>query len=215
MPAGKAIRVFIVDDQPVVRQGLSTFIKAMEDLEVCGTAPSGRNLIDQVEAAQADVILMDMKMPEVDGLEATRQLLAHNPTARVIVLTSFHSDDMVASALRAGAMGYVLKNATAKEIAAAVRAALEGRRTLAPEAAEALIRVSQAPAPLGHDLTAREREVLALLVEGMNNRQIAEWLVISTATVKYHVGNILGKLGVSSRVEAVSVALREKVLESP
>jgi len=207
------IRVFIVDDQPVVRQGLSAFLMAMEDMDICGQASSGRDLLPLLEKASADIILMDLKMPDVDGLEATRAIMEHDPEARVIVLTSFHTDQMVAAALQAGAMGYLLKNATAEEIAAAIRGAVAGRRTLASEATEALIRISQAPDPVGHDLTRREREVLLRMVEGMNNRQIAEALVISTATVKYHVGNILSKLGVSSRVEAVSLALKEHILE--
>lgn len=210
----KAIQVLIVDDQPVVRQGLSTFLMAMEGLAVCGEASNGVNIVPLIEEIQPDVILMDLKMPECDGLTATSRILDAEPTARIIVLTSYHSDEMVQEALQAGALGYVLKNATAEEIAAAIRNAMARRRTLAPEATDALIRISQAPKPLGHDLTEREREVLAQLVEGLNNKQIANQLVISTATVKYHIGNILSKLEAANRVEAVSIALREGILST-
>jgi len=213
MAKGNPIRVFIVDDQPVVRQGLTAFLMAMEDMDICGQASSGRGLLHALEPAEADVVLMDLKMPEVDGLAATRAVLEHNPKARIVVLTSYHSDEMVKEALQAGALGYVLKNATAEEIAAAIHNAMADRRTLAPEAADALIRISQAPASPGYDLTERERDVLALMIEGLNNNQIAERLVISTATVKYHVGNILSKLGAANRVEAVSLALKEGILD--
>lgn len=213
MAEGSPIRVFIVDDQPVVRQGLSAFLMAMEDMEICGQASNGRDLLQALETARADIILMDLKMPEMDGLAATKVVLENNPKARIIVLTSYHSDEMVKEALQAGAMGYVLKNATAEEIAAAIRNAIADRRTLAPEAADALIRMSKAPASPGHDLTDRERDVLALMVEGLNNGQIADRLVISTATVKFHVGNILSKLHAANRVEAVSLALKEGMLD--
>jgi len=213
MAEGSPIRVFIVDDQPVVRQGLSAFLMAMEDMEICGQASNGRDLLQALETARADIILMDLKMPEMDGLAATKVVLENNPKARIIVLTSYHSDEMVKEALQAGAMGYVLKNATAEEIATAIRNAMVDRRTLAPEAADALIRMSKAPASPGHDLTDRERDVLALMVEGLNNGQIADRLVISTATVKFHVGNILSKLHAANRVEAVSLALKEGMLD--
>jgi NarL family two-component system response regulator LiaR len=157
---------------------------------------------------------MDMKLPELDGVAATRAIKARFPRVQVVALTSFREEGMVQRALQAGALSYLLKNATAAELAAAIRAAHAGRPTLAPEATQDLIHAAARPATPGHDLTSREREVLALMVQGLNNNAIAERLVVSLSTVKTHVSNVLTKLGVTSRTEAVALAVEHKLVTS-
>jgi NarL family two-component system response regulator LiaR len=202
------IRVLIVDDHTMVRRGLATFLKVFDDLELAGEAASGQAAIQLCGQLQPDVVLMDMLMPDMDGATATRLIRKQSPVIQVIALTSFKEEILVQSALQAGAIGYLLKDVSADELARAIRAAHAGRATLSPEAAQALVHAaSQPPAP-GFDLTERERVVLALMAEGLNNTQIAGRLTVSPSTVKSHVSNILSKLGVASRTEAVSLALR-------
>jgi two-component system, NarL family, response regulator LiaR len=155
-----------------------------------------------------DVILMDLMMPDMDGATATRLIRQQFPTVQVVALTSFKEQQLVQNALQAGAIGYLLKDVSADELAWAIRAAHAGRATLSPEAAQALVDAANQPPAPGHDLTERERVVLALMVEGLNNTQIAARLVVSPSTIKTHVSNILSKLGVASRSEAVALALR-------
>lgn len=208
----RPIRVMIVDDQPVVRQGLATFLTAYDDMELVGEATSGEETLAAYIRFEPDVVLMDLVMPGADGVEATRQLRDHDPEARIVVLTSFRDDDLVQAALQAGALGYHLKNATADTLANAIRVAYSGRSTLAPEATEALIRAATQPPSPGHDLTDREMEVLTLMVQGLNNREIGEKLFVSPSTAKFHVGNILGKLGADSRSEAVAIAIQNGIV---
>ncbi|HEY3342543.1 MAG TPA: response regulator transcription factor, partial [Anaerolineae bacterium] len=190
------IRVLLVDDHTMVRRGLATFLRVFEDLEMAGEAASGDAAVQLCAQVQPDVVLMDMVMPGMDGAAATHLIRQQFPQVQVIALTSFKEEGLVTSALQAGAIGYLLKDVSAEELAQAIRAAHLGRATLSPEATQALVRaVSQPPVP-GHDLTAREREVLALMVEGYSNSQIAEKLVVSPSTVKSHVSNVLSKLGV-------------------
>ena len=206
------IRVMIVDDHTMVRRGLATFLKVYDDLELAGEAASGEAAIQLCAQLQPDVVLMDMVMPDMDGATATRFIRKQWPLIQVLALTSFKEEILVQSALKAGAIGYLLKDVTADELAQAIRAAHAGRSTLSPEAAQALVHAaSQPPAP-GFDLTERERGVLALMVEGLNNTQIAGRLTVSPSTVKSHVSNILSKLGVASRTEAVAIALRHKLV---
>jgi NarL family two-component system response regulator LiaR len=206
------IRVLVVDDHTMVRRGLATFLKAFDDLELAGEAASGQAAVQLCAQLQPDVVLMDMVMPDMDGAAATRLIRKHSPSVQVLTLTSFKEEILVQSALQAGAIGYLLKDVSADELAQAIRAAHAGRSTLSPEAAQALVHaVSQPPAP-GIDLTERERAVLALMVEGLNNTQIAARLTVSPSTVKSHVSNILSKLGVSSRTEAVTLALRNRLV---
>lgn len=209
-----SIRVMIVDDHAVVRSGLSAFLLAFDDLEVAGEVGSGADAVAVCHGHAPDVVLMDLVMPGMDGATATAEIRKTCPDVQVIALTSFPEDDLVQRALAAGAIGYLLKNVSADDLANAIRAAHAGRPTLAPEAAEALIRTTRRPgAALGADLTAREREVLALMVEGFSNPTIAETLVVSRSTVKFHVSSILAKLGVSGRTEAVALAIQEKLLD--
>lgn len=213
MPEADSIRVMIVDDHAVVRSGLAAFLMAFDDLELAAEARGGEEAIRLCRRERPDVILMDMVMPEVDGADATEAIREEFPEVQVIALTSFKDEDLVQRAMQAGAIGYLLKNATAEELAEAVRAARAGHPTLSREAAEVLIRATTRPPKIGFDLTPRELEVLALMTEGLSNPDIAERLVVSRSTIKFHVSSILSKLGVASRTEAVALALQEKIIE--
>jgi NarL family two-component system response regulator LiaR len=202
----------IVDDHAVVRSGLAAFLLAFDDLELAGEASSGVEAVRLCNQLQPDVVLMDLVMPEMDGATATRAIRQACPQIQVIALTSFKEEELVQGVLQAGAIGYLLKNVSAEELTNAIRKAQVGQPTLAPEAAQALIHASTQP-PLGHDLTDREREVLALMVKGLNNPEIAERLVVSQSTVKFHVSSILSKLGVSSRTEAVALAVQHHLVK--
>ncbi len=202
------IRVLVVDDHAVVRGGLGAFLLAFDDLEQVGEAASGRDALRVCADARPDVVLMDMMMPEMDGADTTRLLREQFPDVQVIALTSFKEDALIRRALQAGAVGYVLKNISADELAAAIRAARAGLPTLAPEAAQVLIRAATQPRGPGDDLTPREREVLRLMAQGKNNPEIADRLVVSRSTVKFHISSILAKLGAASRTEAVAFALQ-------
>lgn len=213
-PPGR-IRVLIVDDHAVVRSGLATFLQAFDDFELLGVAGDGAEAVRLCAETSPDVVLMDLLMPEMDGIAATRAIRERHPNVRVIALTSFQDQEKVQAALDAGAIGYLLKNVSADELAQAIRLARAGRPTLAPEATQALIHAATRPPTPGHDLTPREREVLALMVQGLNNADIAKRLVVNRSTAKFHVSNILTKLGVASRTEAVAFALTHHLLPQP
>ena len=214
MTDNKSIRVMLVDDHAVVRSGLSTFLMTCEDMELVAEASSGEQALVIYEKVKPDVIMMDLAMPGMDGATATRMIREKHPEIQVIVLTSFKEQELVEGALQAGAIGYLLKDVSAMELANAIRAANAGKPTLAPEAAQALIQATRFPAEkIGFDLTEREHEVLALMARGLNNNDIAERLVISRSTAKFHVSSILSKLGAASRTEAVAIALQNKLVK--
>jgi two-component system, NarL family, response regulator LiaR len=210
-PSGP-IRVMLVDDHTMVRRGLAAFLKVFDDLQLAGEAESGAAAIQLCAEVVPDVVLMDMVMPDMDGAAATRAIRQQFPQVQVIALTSFKEGDLVKNALEAGAIGYLLKDVSADELARAIRAAHAGRATLSPEAAQALVETANQPPASGPDLTERELEVLTLMVEGLNNTQIAGRLTVSPSTIKSHVSNILSKLGVTSRTEAVTLALRNRIV---
>ena len=213
MTESNPIRVMLVDDHAVVRSGLSAFLLAFDDLELVAEAGGGEEAVRLCERLGPDVVLMDLVMPGMDGAAATRAIRERCPQIQIIALTSFKEKELVQGALEAGAIGYLLKNVTADELADAIRKAHAGRPTLAPEAAQVLIQATREspPAP-GYDLTEREREVLALMVEGLSNPEIAARLVVSPSTVKFHVSNVLSKLGVTRRTEAVAMAVQSDLV---
>lgn len=213
MNSSQPIRVMLVDDHMMVRRGLATILKVYDDLELVGEAADGDAAIQLCASLLPDVILMDLVMPDVDGVTVTRAIRQRFPTVQVIALTSFKEENLVQSALQAGAIGYLLKDVTAEELAQAIRAAHAGRSTLSPEASQALVKAATRPPPSGHDLTDREMDVLALMIEGLNNTEIAEKLFVSPSTIKSHVSHILAKLDVSSRTEAVAVAVRQHLVK--
>ena len=211
MMAQSPIRILLVDDHDMVRRGLAVFLMAFDDFELVGEAGNGQEAFERCAQLQPDVILMDLMMPIVDGVTAIRRIREAYPATQIIALTSFSEEKLVADAMQAGAIGYLFKNATVDELAAAIRAARVGLPTLAPEATRVLIRRAVQPSAPGYDLTDRERAVLRLLVEGRSNPEIADRLSVSRSTVKTHVSHILEKLGVGSRLEAVTLAIRHKL----
>lgn len=206
------IRVLVVDDHPLAHTGMRHFLNAFHDLELVGEASSGEEALSLCESCQPDVILMDMMMPGMDGVATTRAIKQRYPQIQIIALTSYREGNLVERALRAGAISYLLKNISAFDLAQAIRAAHAGRAILAQEATEALVQTIRQPSGPGFDLTEREREVLRLLVQGLSNAQIAEQLAISRATVKFHIGSIFSKLGVSSRSEAIAMAYQHHLI---
>lgn len=208
------IRVMIVDDHQVVRQGFSVFLKAFTYLELVGEASNGLEAIQMCEQVQPDVILMDMVMPQLDGIGAIKAIHQKYPQIHIIALTSYNEDrNLVQSALQNGAIGYLFKDVSIDDLAQAIKTAHAGIQVLAPEATRMLMQVKAQPTIPHFNLSERELDVLRLLIEGMTNPQIAEKLIISRSTVNFHVSSILGKLGASSRTEAVSIAHQYKLVD--
>jgi len=208
----KTIRVMLVDDHAVVRSGLGAFLLVNKDMNMVGEAESGEDALEKVSLLSPDVVLMDLKMPGMGGVAAIRALRQKYPEIKIIALTSYADEGLVQGALQAGAIGYLMKNVQAFELANAIRSAAVGRLTLSPEATEVLVQSATQPVIPGHDLTERERDVLKLMVAGLQNAEIAQQLIISPSTVKYHIGNIYSKLGVDSRVAAVSLAIQRQLV---
>ena len=208
-----AIRVLLVDDHAVVREGLRNFLALQDGLEIVGEASDGNEAIEQAQRLEPDVILMDLRMPGLDGIGAMRQLRARSPASRVIVLTSFLEDERVLPAIQAGAAGYLLKNVAPAELARAIRAAHAGEAIIDPTAAARLVQaIADDARPRIEEperLTRRERDVLELIARGQSNKRIALELGISEKTVKTHVGHLLAKLGVTDRTQAALMAVEE------
>lgn len=203
-------RVLIVEDQRIVREGIVALLEDEEQIEIVGEAANGREAIALYAALHPDVVLMDLQMPEVDGPEATRQICAADPQARVLVLTTYATDEFIFTALKAGACGYLLKDTSADQLVAAIRAVQRGETQLSPQIATRLVHGVTQGRP--ETLSNREIEVLQLVAQGQNNSMIAEALIITPRTVKAHMQNILAKLGASNRAEAVRLALQQGII---
>jgi len=216
------IRVLIADDQMMVREGFSVLLNAMPDIEVVGEAVNGREAVDRVRELSPDVVLMDIRMPELNGIEATREIVAVDGTAKVLVLTTFDLDEYVYQALRAGASGFLLKDASARQLAEGVRVVASGEALLAPSVTKRLItefsKLAESPKVLPQtreaygDLTDRETEVLVLIAHGLSNAEIAERLVVAESTIKTHVSRILVKLGLRDRTQAAVFAYEARLV---
>ncbi len=206
--SGEPVRVIIVDDHDMLREGLQSFLRAFDDLELIGEAATGAEAVEKCITLQPDVVLMDLVMPEMDGISAIKLIHNAQPEIQIIVLSSFGEEQLIKNALRNGANSYLLKNVSAARLAEAIRNAAKGVPTLAPEAAQALIQEAITEPTPKIALTARERDVLLLMVAGLSNSKISEKLCISLYTVKNHVSSILSKMGVRSRTEAVSLAIK-------
>lgn len=213
MPQSECIRILVVDDHPMVRSGLKDFILAYDWLELVGEAQNGLECVEFCSLHDVDIVLMDLVMPLMDGSEATKRILEFGKPLKVIILTSYHEQEQVQKALKAGATSYLLKNVSAAELAEAIRSAHLGFSTLAPEATRALILPDPHPPTYSFDLTDRELEVLALLVKGFSNQKISDSLHISIATVKYHLTRLFSKLGARNRIEAVTIALESNLIK--
>jgi len=212
----RMIRVLIVDDHTIVRKGTRALLAEVDDIEVVSEAANGQEAIDQAEILHPDIILMDLVMPVMDGIEATRLITANQPDARIIALTSFAADDKVFPAIKAGALGYLLKHADPEELVDAIRRVYHGEASLHPSIARKVLHEVRHPSeqkPTPDPLTEREIEVLHLVAQGMSNQIIAEQLSIAEVTVRTHVGNILSKLHLANRVQAALYALREGYAE--
>ena len=208
------IRVVIADDHDIVRRGLSVFLSGFDDLLLVGEAGTGRDAIRVCAEVQPDVILMDMMLPDMDGVAVTRAIRSQQPQVQVVMLTSSKDEALVQAALQAGAIGYMLKNISVLEMATTIRAAAAGKPMLSSEATQVLINMATQPRnpSRAYNLTSREQVILALLVQGLNNQAIADQLYVSRSTVKAYVSTILAKLGVSTRLDAVRLAVQQSLI---
>jgi NarL family two-component system response regulator LiaR len=212
MTQDNPIRILMVDDHAMMRIGLATFLASYDDFELVGEASSGVEAVELCEQLEPEVVLMDLVMQDMDGVEATQVILSKQPDTKIIALTSFEEADLVRGVLQAGAVGYLLKGVSSDDLARAIRAAVDGTPTLSPEATQILIEETRRPTRTHFEMTDRELEILALIADGLNNREIADQLFVSRSTIKTHVSNILTKLGVSSRTEAVAYAIENDLI---
>ena len=214
----KGLRIVVADDQAAVREGLATMLDLLPDVEVVGLAADGESATALVAAHAPDVVLMDLRMPGVDGVAATRRIRADHPGTQVVVLTTYADDALILAALGAGALGFLTKDAGRDDIARALHAAATGQSVLDAEARRALVDAARLPSPppapaaLPDGLTPREGEVLGLIAAGLTNREIARKLFVSEATVKTHINSLLGKLGVTDRTQAATTALQRGIV---
>ncbi len=212
MSATPIIRVLVVDDHPLAHSGMRFFLSAFTDLEMIGAAHDGEEALALCARFQPDVVLMDMLMPGMDGVSATRQIRARHPQTRIIALSTFNDSDLVEQAFAAGVCGYLLKNVSPFDLANAIRSVVAGDTVMAPELHPNLGDPLRRTLPPGNDLTEREREVLHLVTQGLSNQQIADRLIITRSTVKFHIGSIFTKLGIATRSEAIALAYKRRVV---
>jgi len=208
----RPIQILIVDDHEIVRRGIAFLLSDHPDFMLIGEASNGEQAVEQCAKLEPDIVLMDLRMPKMDGVQATRLIRARYPRVRVIVLTCANDQAAVTNAMQAGAISYLEKDVPHEHLAAAIRAAYKGNRTLSPQASQALINAAIDPPKPVYALTERETEVLTLMIEGLTNPEIAERLSVSRSTVKYHVSALFSKLGVVNRSEAVAFAFKHELL---
>lgn len=206
------IRVITVDDHEIMRSGIAFSLQAFKDLELVGEAPNGKKALQLCGELEPDVVLMDMQMAGMDGVQTTQAIREKYPEVQVLALTSFYDRGLVQRAIQAGASGYLVKGVSARELAKVIRLVYSGNMILSQEASQALIQMDVQPSKVGDDLTDRELEVLVLLAEGLSNAEIAQQLTISTSTAKHHVRAILSKLGAANRAEAVALAMQHDLI---
>ena len=211
MTSERVIRIMIVDDHAMVRSGLRLFLMAFDDLELAGEAVNGSEAVSLANSLSPDVILMDLIMPTMDGIQATREIHKKYPKMKIIALTSFTEPQLIHDAVEAGVSGYLFKNASANELANAIRSVAAGNTIFSPEVTQALI-THETTSESFFELTSREREVLALMIQGKSNAEIAQSLIIELSTTKFHVSNILAKLNARSRSEAISIAIKNHLI---
>lgn len=209
------IKVLIADDHPLVRYGIKTFLETYDDIYIVGEAENGREAIEICEKHLPDVVLMDVRMPGLNGIEATNHILKKRPNIKVIILTSFIDKELIENSLKAGASSYLLKNESGERIVRVIRDAYQGKSNLSSEATQIMISEVRNPLSKRYQLTKREKEILSLMVEGLSNKEIAKRLTLSTSTIQFHVTNILSKFGVSKRTEAIYLALKQKLVKLP
>jgi NarL family two-component system response regulator LiaR len=209
------IRVMLVDDHDMLRSGLKVFLDAFDDLELVGEASDGEQAVWYCQELSPDVVLMDLNMPRLGGIDAIKKIHSQNQDIKFVVLTSFVDEELVQGALQAGAVGYLLKDSGAQELYAAIHRAHHGQSMLSPQATQALVSATVKPPPIGHDLSNREIEILELLVQGLSNSEIGDRLYISRSTVKNHISSIFGKLHADSRAEAAAIAVQYGIARLP
>lgn len=214
MKTSKIIKLVIVDDHEIMRDGLRFMMLAFDDIELVGEARSGEESVEVCQLSKPDVVLVDMKMSGMDGIATTRRLKQNHPDMRILILTTYHESELVQQAVRAGAIGYLLKDASKDDVAEAIRSAHRNRMTFCSEVAADLVHnPAEEALQIGHDLTAREREVLIYLARGLRNNEIADQLHRSPFTIRHHVSSIIAKLGASNRSKAVVIALKNRLVE--